>query len=153
MLDILQFRNYLEHLKETVDGINSVHLAIDDSQIADFVKDMKQSDNLVLVGIIPSHQAQAADEHSLMNKDLVALLVLRKADRKLRHNEFIEALHSCQLAAKAIELQLLHDMYSYNGGCSFLQMLEPGSINIDPLYALAGTDGYEINFSLRSHLL
>lgn len=152
MLDIMQFQTYLEHLKETIPAINTVHLAMDDDQIADFVKDMRSSDNMLLVGIIPSHQPRSVNEDTVMNKDLVALLVLQKGDRKIKHSEFLQVLHGCQLAAKTIELQLLEDMYSYNGGCSFLSLLEVDSITIEPVRALAGTDGYEINFSMLTLL-
>ena len=82
----------------------------------------------------------------------MAFLVLKKVDTKVKHSVFIDNLHSCQQAIRAVELKLLNDMADDDNCASFLRQLDPSSITIDPVWGFAGTDGYEINFSLHTNL-
>jgi hypothetical protein len=152
MIDLLQLQQYLEHLKENVPAINTAKLAIDDTQITAIVRDLKESDNLILLAIVPSHKLQGQDEDDVHTLDQLAFLVLKKVDRKVSHADFIINLHSCQVAAKEVVSRLIIDKTEYNDGCSFLNRLSVSSFKIDPVFALAGTDGYEIEFLLQTYL-
>jgi hypothetical protein len=152
MVDILRLQEYLDEVKEAVPAINITRLVVDDSQIIEIMKDIREKDNLILLAIIPSHSVTGTNIDSLQAKDSMAFLVVKKVDRSLKHTEFINNLHSCQQAIKAVELKLLNDMSNDENCTSIMRQLEPTSINIEPVWGLAGTDGYEINFYLHTSL-
>ena len=151
MVDLLQLQQYLDEVKSAVPAIKTTYLVIDDSQIVEIMKDVRESDNLILLALVPSHAVTGNNYDNSQSKDIMAFLVLKKAERKIRHSEFINNLHSCQQAMRAVELKLLIDMAD-DENCSFLRQLEPSSLTIDPVWSLAGTDGYEMNFYLHTNL-
>lgn len=150
MIDLLKVQEYMDDIKLNIPEIKTTYLVIDDSQITDIVKDLKESDNLILLGIVPSSEAEGQDEDDVKDKDIMAFLVLKKADRKVKHKTFVENLILCQKAAIAIKNKLAVDKQEYNNGCSFLNLLHVPSLRVDPIWSLAGTDGYEINFFMYS---
>lgn len=152
MIDLIEIEQYLEHVKDSVEAIKTTRLVIDDSHINEVLRELKESDNLLLLGLIPSHQTDGQDVDDVTSKDIMAILVLKKADRKIKYSDFIANMHTCQQAAKQIRLKLMGDMEAYNDGCSFLSMLNVPSISIDPIYGLGGADGYEINFNFNTHI-
>ena len=151
MVDLLQLQQYLDDVKAAVPAIKTTYLVIDDSQIVEIMKDIRESDNLILLALVPSHAVTGNDADALRSKDIMAFLVLKKAERKIRHSEFINNLHSCQQAIKEVQLKMLNDMGD-DENCIFLRQLEPASVTIDPVWSLAGTDGYEMNFYLHTNL-
>ena len=152
MVDLLQLQQYLDVVKEAIPAINTTRLVIDDSQIVEIMRDIKESENLILLGIVPSHAVSGQDIDDMRSKDMLAFLVLKKVDRKVKHSEFIDNLHSCQKAIREVEFKLLNDYADIENCSSFLRQLIHSSITIDPVWGLAGTDGYEINFSLHTNL-
>lgn len=152
MIDLLELEQYLDEIKEAVPAIKTTYLVIDDSQIIEIVKDIRESDNLILLGIVPSHSVSGSNVDNLRSKDIMAFLVVKKADRKIKHSDFIANLYSCQQAIRAVELKMLSDMANDDNCGSLMRQLEVTSIDINPIYYLAGTDGYEINFYLHTSL-
>jgi len=43
---------------------------------------------------------------------------------------------------------MLADKPNFNGECKLMRQLDIASIKIDPVWALAGCDGYEIDYQL-----
>jgi len=152
MTDLLRLQDYLAKIKSKVPAIKTAHLVIDDSQLTDIMKDLKESDNLILLALLPSHTMQGQDEDDVHSKDLMAFLVLKKADRKIKHAEFINNMHSCQEATRAVITKLILDKPDFEDGCSILNMLAAASITASPIWNLAGADGYQIDFELHSNL-
>jgi len=152
MVDLLQLQQYLEEVKAAVPAIKTTRLVIDDTQITEIIKEIKVSDNLILLGIVPAHQVRGTSYDNVQSKDIMAFLVLKKADRKEKHSVFITNLHKCQQAIRAVQLKLLTDMDDDENCGSFLRQLDVGSMAIDPVWQLGGADGYEINFSLYTSI-
>jgi hypothetical protein len=152
MIGINTVRQYLEHIKQALPAIKTAHLVIDDAQINEYVKDLKDKDNLILLALVPSHRPEGKDEDNVRDKDMMCFLVLKKAERKIKPAEFMDNLALCQQTAQQLRYLLIQDMDEYNDGCSFLSQLDVASISLDPTYNLGGTDGYEINFSMYSNL-
>lgn len=152
MLSINELKDYLEELKEAIPALKSSYLVIDDSQVGETLKEHRESGNLILYGFIPSHKGlgQTADDARV--KDLAAFMVLRKVDRNQRHDTFIENMATCQAAANAIYKKMLEDMHDDEHCYPFTARIDIASIEINPVWQLAGADGYDISFSLLSNL-
>ena len=151
MVDIKRLQDYLQEIKDKVPAITITYLVIDDSQITELMKEVKDRD-MVLLALVPSHGLEGAHEDNVRSKDLMAFLVMHKADRKMKHVDFIDNLHKCQLAGKEIVNKLILDKPDFEDGCSIINMLEVPSIKMDPVWQLAGADGYQIDYFLYSKL-
>lgn len=147
MTDLNQLKNYLGHLVANIEDLKTPFVVFDDKQLPRLLKDLKESENLIVMGIMPSYITDATSSDDAVSRDLMSFLVLKKADRDIKHSEFLLNMQRCLIAAKEVRKLIISDMQNYQDGCSFLTMLNVHTIKIDPIIELAGTDGYEIHFN------
>ena len=143
-----KIETYGQTLIDSIPELNKFILVVDDSQIVKEMKDITYDDNLILVGFIPSHKADGTDVDNVQNRDFTLWMVLNKVDRNDGQEAFIASFKKCQLAALEIEKKMLADKPNLGNGCTMMRQLQVATIDINPVWALAGCDGYEINYQL-----
>jgi hypothetical protein len=148
MILIEQIEQYGAHLLTEIPDLKKFILVLDDSHIVKELKDVNEDDNLILIGFIPSHKSEGTNQDNVQNRDFSLWMVLNKIDRNDGQEAFIASFKRTQLAAAAIEKQMLIDKPNFGGQCSLMRQLQVASIEINPVWALAGCDGYEINYQL-----
>jgi hypothetical protein len=149
MILIEKVEEYGTKLLNDISVIKKFLIVCDDSQLAKEVKDYTDSDNIILVGFIPSHETIGTNVDNVQDVDVMLWLVLEKNDSKGGHQATIESFKRTQLAVKAIKTQMLNDKPNFS--CSnTMKELEVASFAIDPVWGLAGCDGYEINYKLKT---
>lgn len=149
MILLNTLKAYLQHVQEVYPQIKKADLVTDDNQINKFVEGCREGD-IILMMLIPSVATQGNNEGAVHDKDRTMFILVSKNDRKIRHSQFIDKMAICQELINNLRKKLINDMEAYNDGCSFLSQLEISSIGIDPVFNLSGTDGYEMEFSLKS---
>lgn len=150
---ISQVQQYGESLLTKVPDLKKFFLVVDDSQVVKVLNDISEDDNLILLGFIPSHRSEGTNVDNVQNRDFTLWMVLNKVDRNDGQDAFIASFQRCQLAAKAVEKQMLADKPNFNNICSLMRQLQVASIEINPVWALAGCDGYEINYQLLTPIV
>lgn len=149
MITIEKIEQYGNKLKDTITDIRHFIMVVDDSQLVNEVKDITDDQNLILVGFIPSHKSDGSSVDDAQNRDFTLWMILNKVDRR-NQQEFIQSFKRCQAAALEIEKQMLADKPSFGNQCTMMRQLEVKSILIEPVWAFAGCDGYEINFEMKT---
>lgn len=149
MILISKVQEYGENLLTKIDDLKKFIMVLDDSQLVSEMSDISEDQNLILVGFIPSHKSEGGNVDDVQNRDFMLWMVLNKVDRQQGQEAFIASFKKCQLAAKEVEKQMLADKPNLgNSPCTLMRQLQIPSISIDPVWALAGCDGYEINYQL-----
>lgn len=148
MILIDSINQYGNNLLTKIPDLKKFFIVVDDSQVVKFLSDVTEDDNLMLFGYVPSHQSEGTNIDNVQNRDSMLWVVLNKIDRNEGQQALIDSFSRCQLAALEIEKIMLQDKPNFGGPCSLMRQLQITSIKIDPVYALAGCDGYEINYEL-----
>lgn len=150
MILIEKVEQYAAHLLEKVEELKSKFIVIDDSQLARVLKDLRGSDNLVLVGFIPSHQTEGKTADDVQNIDSMLWLVLSKFDKSDGQDSFIQEMKRLQLAANELQKQMLLDKANFFENCGLHRQLQVPSIRIDPIWDLFSFIGYEVEYTLKT---
>ncbi|MCB6097725.1 hypothetical protein [Flavobacterium psychrophilum] len=148
MILLEKIEQYGAHLLAEIPDLKKFYLVVNDSQIVKVLNEINEDDNLILIGFIPSHKSEGTNQDNVQNRDFSLWMVLNKVDRNDGQEAFIASFKRTQIAASAIEKQMLTDKPNFGGQCSLMRQLQVASIEINPVWALAGCDGYEINYQL-----
>lgn len=152
MLDLNDYRAYVALIEQTFTEITSSEVVMDDSQMNKFLANVKVSDGHILLGLIPAHKPVGSEDF-IRSKDTSSFLILKKAHRSdEKHEQFLDRIRESQQLAKKVWLKLLDDKTSGGENCNMVALLDLSSMDINPVYGFSGCDGYEIDFSLETHL-
>jgi len=150
MLIISDFRTYLTGLKSFFPEIEMAEAVIDDSQINKFLEDFPDNGKYILLGIIPKHKPMG-DVDSIQSEDVASMLLLKKVTRSDQdHNTFLNNLTEAQQLTRLIVLKMRADKLNDEVPCALMKYLNISSIDLNPIWAFSGCDGYEIDFSMET---
>ena len=148
MLNVNDFRDYIQSVKTDVTEITVAETVMDESQLSKFLEKQTEDDYIVL-GIIPKHNPTGTID-SLRSKDTTAILVLKKIARSNQtHQLFLDTINEAQAITKKVIDKLLFD-FQDEERCDFIRYLEVSSLDINPIWGLNACDGYQIDFSLKT---
>lgn len=149
MILIEKAEEYGESLKTNIAEIKKFISVCDDSQLAEDIKDFTDSDNIILVCLIPSHETAGTNVDNVQDIDVCAWLVLEKFDSKDGNTVTNQTFKRTQAAAIKIKQKMLADKPNFSCN-NTMKNLEIASITIDPIWRLAGCNGYEINYKIKT---
>ena len=147
MTPITWLRSYTQELHDSIEGINFNKIVVDDSEITDYLRELRSSDNLMLLGVVPESSATARDEDSFQLKTSSMFWVLEKtSDSNMPYDDMQAMWERTYVAAEAIIRKMMQD--KIDGECATLRRLDPNSITITPVWKKASTNGWVIEFNL-----
>jgi hypothetical protein len=157
MLQINRIREYQVEIKNLLLEANGnplfgyTTMVVDDSQLSKVLRERSESDNSMLISIVPDHVV-TGDNDALLIQNAVSFFILNKtAYSEHDHDSFINIFSTTQQKALAFVKQLLKDKDRPRGStCSFLSWLNPNSITIFPVWGKDGCNGWQIDFNLLS---
>ena len=152
MISITELKAFLQQKQTDITAINSNHLFIDDSQLTAVLREVQKADNTILVGLIPSHKTEGANIDTIALRNSLLFMLLNKTDRNVSHEEFLTNMQQCQDAAKEFVKSLINDATDDTKVCEISRLIDVNSITIDPIWKLAGCDGYAIEMQLKTNL-
>lgn len=146
MNPITWLKQYTQELQEQISGLNKWRCVVDDSQLIHFLSEHQQSDNNILMSVIPDFGTRARDIDNAMLTPSTAFYVLKKTDYSSHNHDefldiFIETFDQCQ----DIVTKMLNDATQ---GCEVIRYLKPESITITPVWGKASCNGWVINVNL-----
>lgn len=140
-------KQYTIEVKEAINGINFSRCVIDDSQLIHFLSEHQQSDNNILMSVIPDFGMKARDIDNAQLTPSTAFYVLKKTDYSAQnHDEFLDIFIETFDHAHDIVTKMLNDATQ---GCEVIRYLNPESITITPVWGKASCNGWVINFNLE----
>lgn len=152
MVDITKIRDYADEVLVQIPEIKKRYIVMDDSQLSKVMMDVKVSDYFILVGFIPSHKLEGANADTAKTKDRSIWLILHKVDRNKGADYLLDMMAQNQQATKKLIQKMLNDSVMTDNTCGLMRMLEVNSITVDPVWSLAGCDGYEIYYQMKTNI-
>lgn len=150
MISINSIAEYLAECKNQFTEINRTVLLFDDGDIVNFMKDHKESDNIFMIGIIPQFDSSGTHMDNLKFNNNLAFLFLEKISYKIIHDQSLLVFHRTLELAKKFVSKLKEE--SGESSCHEMDLIEAGSIGINPVMNLASCNGWEVEFSLKTGL-
>ena len=142
-MKIQQLENLLDAIQTALPAINYHEMVIDDSQLVKFMQSIKASQNLMLFCLVPDYNGQGTN-NAVQTITVVQLLVMKKAIDTRSHKSFLADLKETEAAGFAIKDYLV-DQRDIN--CD-LRFFKEANWQMSPIWNLAGSNGYSINFNL-----
>jgi hypothetical protein len=151
MVDLLLIKDYADQIMQEIPEFTKSLIVMDDSQLNKIISGITTKDGFVLVGFIPSHKLEGKTADDVKTKDRSLWLVLHKVDRDKGLVYLFDKMVSSQALTKKLVKKMLNDSVMTDNTCGLMRMLLVPSLSIDPVWSLAGCDGYEINYELKTN--
>lgn len=143
----LEFRELLAEIKAEITEIKTIIPVIDDSQLVNSLEKRRKDDNLLLVGVLPSHGTTGSNTDNVRQTTVGQLMILEKTDYSaLTSDEFWLLFERCYQAAKKMREILIRK--ATEDCLPYLTMLDVNSMNIDPVWKKGECNGYSFDFDI-----
>ena len=143
-------RQWLAVLKQDIAEINFAEMVIDDSQMTNNIGQRPMANNLLLYGVLPDYAADTRTDDALMMQSGFDFLLLKKA----RHSDLnltvlMDDMQEVFEAMQKLLARTLQEMRDPST-CGLFYYLDENSVQINPVWGKAGTNGYMMSLNLRT---
>lgn len=145
MINILRLNEYLVECKDEISEVKTTKLVVDDSEIVNDLDQHKEADNMILLGVIPTFDTSPSEDDSIRHNNYLMFLIVEKTNySKLKGNdEKVAMWNRTQSAIQKLEQKLIADKETgADGKCPEFMHLDVKSIRIEPVWKLAGCNGW-----------
>lgn len=143
----LEFRELLNEIKAEIPEIKTIIPVIDDSQLVNTLEKRKKEDNLLLVGVLPSHGTTGSNTDNVKETTVGQLMILEKTDySSLTSDEFWLMFERCYQAIKKVREILIRK--ATEDCLPYLTNLDVNALNIDPEWRKGECNGYSLDFDI-----
>lgn len=152
MLTVNRLREYTAEMQAAITEINKAHVVVTSDELAKFMKDLKQSENFLLLALLPNHEMVGSEDNSKVN-NVLGFYIWEKTDHSSqKHDDYLDSFSNTQEAAKKVVEKLLDDKANHTGAlCNFLNRLKESSIDIMPRKGVHQCQGYYIGFHFETN--
>lgn len=151
MLLLNDFRDYITNIKDSIEEIERENVVMDDSQLNKFLGEIPEDNKYIVLGIIPKHNPIGSVD-TIQSVDKASILILKKVTRSDQtHTNFLDTFAEAQAVTKKVILKMRADKANDEALCNVMKFLNIDSIDVNPIWALAGCDGYEIDFTTKTN--
>lgn len=153
MFTINRLYEYLAESKAEIARINSIKLVVDDSEIVNELSSHKESDNMILMGVIPVYDTSGSTDDALIYNNYLMFMVLEKTNysRLKSMDERVAMWNRTHEVMTEFHEKLISDKSdAEEGKCPELQNLNVNSIRIEPVWKLGECNGWVLTATLES---
>ena len=153
MLTITNLKNYCQQVQQAIPQIKVMHMAVSSDNLVRFMNDHSVDQNTLMVALVPEHSLNG-EQDSARWENNVGFYFLEKTDYSQHDNEgFLSIFERTQEIAMEFVRKLVVDK-SENTGlfCNFLAFFNENSVQVRPVVALNGCNGYYVEFLFESYL-
>lgn len=149
MLKVNELKTLLEECQTEIPGINKNILLLDDSELTNFLKDLKLTENCVLIGIMPQYLPKGSEDGVRFISQLQFMIVKKSADKDFKnHAEYLDMFRETQdlilLFIAKLFGEKMEDLCS--GRAEYLEE----STSVYPVWRKAQCNGWTIEIDLVS---
>ena len=143
----IEFRELLAEIKAEIPEINTTIPVIDDSQLVSNLEKRKKSDNLLLVGVLPSYGSEGNNTDHVRQTTMCQLMILEKTDySNLTADEFWLLFERCYQAIKKVREIIVRK--AGEECLPYLVNIDVNGLGIDPVWKKAECNGYSFDFDI-----
>lgn len=149
MITIRQLREAIAEIVSTIPEINKTRFVVSDDQMANTLETFKNSENTMLVCLVPTYQSFASDEDITGYVSFMQFFLVDKLDYKTKsEDDFTEVFIKIQEIVQTFILKL----FEYQiGDCLVFGNLQQNSIVIRPVLHKAQCNGWEIQIDDKTY--
>lgn len=157
MLPINRLLEYMAECKASLKDVtnktifNYATIVIDDSELANILKDREEGENTFLIAVLPEFNMKGQEDNAEW-QNILAFFILDKTDYSENDRDaYLNIFTSTQVKAQALVDKLLEDKSNHTGAlCNFLNKLDENSISVKPVWKKNGCNGWMIELNLNS---
>lgn len=140
----IELKEMLSEIKSENAEINRCITLVDDSDLADFVSEVSTTDNMLLVGVIPSY-GHKGKISSFKMLPVFQIQILEKTDYSaINNDDFVLLYERTLIVTEKVRDFILDKMEE---GCyPMLSGLDMSNVDIDPVRGKASCNGWTIDF-------
>lgn len=159
MLPINRLKEYQAELCEVLRDENDKKLfnyydmIIDDSELANVLKERVEEDNTFLISVMPDYMMKGQQDNEKW-ENVLQFFILDKTDYSENDRDaFLNIFVQTQIKAQEFVYKLLSDKANEDGVfCGFLSWLKEDSISVRPVWKMNGCNGWTVTINLESSL-
>ncbi|WP_396153714.1 hypothetical protein [Flavobacterium sp.] len=149
MLRVNQLRTLLQECQDEIPGINRNELVLDDSELTNFLKDFKVTDNCMLIGVMPQFNVKGQEDSIQFVNQLQFMVVKKSADKDFKNqDEYLQMFHDTQALMMLLVGKLLGE--KLEDLCGDFSNIVEESISIYPVWRKAQCNGWALEIDLLS---
>jgi hypothetical protein len=124
-------------------------MVVDDSELANHLKERVESDNTFLISIVPEFHMKG-EENNTKWENVLAFFVLDKTDySEQTKDSFINIFATTQEKAQALVNKILSDKADASSVfCGILSWIDENSISVTPVWHKNDCNGWMVNINL-----
>lgn len=153
MIAISRLYEFLIEKKAEITELNTVKLVVDESEIINDLSAHKESDNMILVGVIPAFDnSPTKNEDAIAQNNYLMFMILEKTNyAKFKSMDDRVSLwnRTQQVMGKFYESLIEAKTTGANGLCPEFHELDISSIRIDPVWMLAQCNGWMLTVTIE----
>lgn len=152
MLKVARLREFLLEVKAAVADINFTQIVVDDSELVNFLKERKTTDNHYLIAILPQFAITGIEDKLKWDNQLMFMILRKGADKDFKnHDEYIDEFTKTQdVVQNFVEFIIRQKMLGNGEICGLMSDLKESSIIITPIWKKSGCNGWQIQIDLLS---
>jgi len=149
MIKVNQLKSLLLESQTEIEGLNKNLLLLDDSELTNFLKDLKISENCVLIGIMPQFVPKGTEDSIRFISQLQFMILKKSADKDFKnHDEYLQMFADTQDLMGLFVAKLFGEkMEDLCGGTA--EYIEE-SLSIYPVWRKAQCNGWALEIDLLS---
>ena len=150
MITIKQLREAMAEIVSEIPEINKIRFVIDDDQLADTMEKFKNTENTMLVCLVPTYQSFAENEDITGYISFMQFFLVDKVDYKTFPSE--DAFTELFIKIQEIAFNFIGKLFEYQiGDCLVFGNLQPNSLVIRPVRNKAQCNGWEIQIDDKTY--
>ena len=150
MITIRQLREAMAEIVSEIPEINKIRFVIDDDQLADTMEKFKNTENTMLVCLVPTYQSFAENEDITGYISFMQFFLVDKVDYKTFPSE--DVFTELFIKIQDITSDFIGKLFEYKiGECLVFGNLQPNSLVIRPVRNKAQCNGWEIQIDDKTY--
>ena len=153
MITVQQLRNYLAEKLVQIPELKTSQLIIDDSELSKFLKELKENQSPILIGVMPAYPIQGTEDITQWNNKLMFMILDKVAYRDTDHSAYLDIFQNTQEIVRKFVYQMLEEKENAEGlFCNQMAWLEENSANVYPIWKKQGCNGWGIEIDVLTSL-
>lgn len=151
MLTVNRLREFVAEAVVELEALKSGKVVVTKDDIVKFMNDHNESDNMLLIGIVPEHDVSGNEDALLVENDF-GFYILAKTDySEYDHDAFLDIFADTQQAAFDL-VNLITEKNTERGSsfCGLFQRLADVAFPITPIKGLNSCNGYFIGVNVET---
>ena len=153
MITVQQLRSYLANKVIEIPALKSSQLIIDDSELSKFLKELKEKDSPMLIGVMPAYPIQGTEDSTQWNNKLMFMILDKTSYRDTDHEAYLDIFEKTQVIVRQFVNLMLNEKENAEGlFCNQMAWLEENSANVYPIWKKQGCNGWGIEIDVLTSL-